>query len=113
MPNPVYSAPFILYTNAAPNTSFIVPAGFTAVVRQISGYQTIGGWEMAVAFQNSEAAPSYVVAWLGQAGDFNYVAQEGRWVLGEGGIMDCGVSELGSTFSFYVGGYLLANSYTR
>lgn len=108
--SPVYSAPFINYTPSTPNNAFEVPTGFTAVVRQISVAQEIAISYAYLDFQDSGAAPSYTV-WLGEpAGIPTYVAQEGRWVLNEGGIMTLSVVTLGTATSIYVGGYLLRNT---
>jgi hypothetical protein len=110
--SPVYSAPFIQYTSSTPNLSFEVPAGFTAIVRQISVYQDVGSFVASLAFQDSEAAPNIFV-WTGeQSGLVNYIATEGRWVLGEGGIMTMYLSSVLDSLTVYVGGYLLRNTLT-
>lgn len=110
--SPVYSGAFIQYTPSTPNTAFDVPEGFTAVIRQISAAQDIGGWILNVFIQDSEAAPGLVIAELGQVGSVNYAAQEGRWVCPGGGIISVSLTELGSDVAIYVGGYLLRNTLT-
>lgn len=112
MANPVYSAQFILYTADTPNNEYIVPDGFTAVIRQISGYQAAGGWILQVNIQNSLIAPPVVIAVLNQEGVVNYVSTEGRWVVPEGGLMEVFFTTIGSTPTVYVGGYLIRNTYT-
>lgn len=107
---PVYSAAFIEYTSDAPNASFEVPPGYTAVIRQVSAAQNIGGWTFAVVIQNSEIAPELTVYEGAQDGAINYVAQEGRWVCPGGGIISVSLSSLGSSVSVYVGGYLLVDA---
>lgn len=110
MPVPVFSSAFIEYTPSTPNTSFEVPEGFVAVVRQISAAQDIGDWLLQVAISNSLAAPELVIAILAQVGDVNYVAQEGRWVVPPGGTVDVALSAIGSSTWIYVGGYLLRDT---
>lgn len=107
--SPVYSTAFITYTSSTPNLAFEVPAGFTAVVRQISIYQDVGAFQATLAFQDSDAAPQYYVYVGEQAGLINYLAQEGRWVLGAGGIMTLYLSTIDDSLTCYVGGYLLTN----
>lgn len=97
------------YTPAAPNQTFEVPEGFTAVIRQVSCSQNIGGFIFYVDIQNSEAAPYVQIFQGAQDGVSNYVSGEGRWVCPGGGIITAAVSELGSAISMYVGGYLLRN----
>lgn len=106
----VYSQPLILYTPSTPNTSFLVPSGFTAVVRQISGYQNIGGWTLETIIAGAGAPDGVTISFLGQAGALNYAAEEGRWAVPEDYYIEINFSELGSTFSCYVGGYLLRNT---
>lgn len=110
--SPVFSAPFIQFTTPAPNAEYQVPAGFTAVVRQWSCYQDIGGWVMKVGIVDAAGAPELTIVEAGQAGDFNYVAGTGRWVVPGGGYILLSLSSLGSDTSAYVGGYLLRNSLT-
>lgn len=112
MANPVWSSPFIQYTSETPNTQYEVPAGFTAIIRQISGYQSAGGFVMYVIIQDSSAAPGLFIWSGGQAGVANYVGVEGRWVVPEGGIITAEFSELFDSPCMYVGGYLIRNSAT-
>lgn len=103
----VFSQAFILYTASTPNSSFIVPAGYTAVVRQISVAQDIGDWYAYVNIQDSEAAPVLTI-WIDTAlAVVNYTSAEGRWVVPGGGVISLGFQTLGSVPSGYVGGYLL------
>jgi hypothetical protein len=107
--SPVYSAPFIQYTPDTPNGSFAVPAGFTAVVRQISIVQGIGGYSWACNIQDSEAAPELTIAAGTDIGVNVVDAREGRWVVPGGGIISAIASAVGDSVSIYVGGYLLTN----
>lgn len=110
--SPVFSVPFVTYTPSTPNTSYLVPDGYTAVVRQVSGWQEIGGWIIYLNVQDSEAAPAMTVASQGADGVSNGVMFEGRWVCPGGGIISVAWTELGSHPNFYVGGYLLRNTLT-
>lgn len=108
--SPVFSSQFILYTDAAPNLSFLVPAGMTAVVRDFSLQTNLGGAVAQVAIQNSEAAPAIVIAQLETVGFPAYDHLEGRWVVPENGLVNLSVSTVDSGTSVYVGGYLLRNT---
>lgn len=110
--SPVFSAPFVQYTPSTPNQSFLVPEGFTAVIRQASCSQNIGGFIFYVYIQDSEAAPALDLIVLAQEGVANYVEAQGRWVVPGGGIITAALSELGSSCSMYVGGYLLRDTLT-
>lgn len=107
--SPVYSSPFIQYTDSTPNASFEVPDGFTAVIRQWSCYQDIGDYVFFVTIYDSVDAPGITVVAAEQEGLVNYVAGEGRWVVPGGGYIDIGFSTLGTAVQAYVGGYLLTN----
>lgn len=110
--SPVFSQPFIQYTAGTPNTTYLVPAGFTAVVRQISIWQNIGGYNFSCFIQDSEAAPGITIAGLNDVGITSSQSIEGRWVVGAGGVIGIYFSELGSEPQAYVGGYLLRNTLT-
>lgn len=110
--SPVFSSQFILYTDAAPNYVFDVPAGFTAVVRDFSAFTELGGLVTALNIQDSEAAPAIVCCYLGGFGAPEYQHIEGRWVVPGGGIMTLYVSSVSLATSVYVGGYLLRNTLT-
>lgn len=110
--SPVFSQGFIYYTSAAPNTDFLVPAGFTAVIRDAIITQTIGGYLCYLFVGESESAPLLTV-WSSEADGANLSNQwTGRVVVNEGGLIRIGVSALGSSPSMYVGGYLLRNTLT-
>lgn len=107
--SPVFSSPFVQYTSASPNSSFIVPDGFTAVVRQISGNQDVGDYIVWVSIQDSIAAPQLTIWQETAVGAFVNWAAEGRWVVPQGGVIVVHTTALGTSPSFYVGGYLLRN----
>jgi len=108
--SPVFSSQFIVYTSATPNSSFDVPVGYTAVVRQATCYQDIGGYDFGVFLQNSEAAPSLQFVNLKDVGLAVADQWQGRIVVPGGGVIFILWSELGSSPQFYVGGYLLRNT---
>ena len=108
--SPVYSTPFIQYSSITPNTQFDVPGGYTAIVRQFSAVQSIGGYYAALYIADNLDGPEMQVLNAEQVGADNSVQQEGRWVVPGGGYIRVAFSELGSSFYLYVGGYLLANN---
>lgn len=108
--SPVFSVPFIINNNLAPNTSFEVPTGYTAVIRQITCAQNVGDFIFYLTIQDSEAAPSVTVVLLQSLDVINYADWTGRIVVVEGGIMNIGYTVVGDDFSAYVGGYLLRNT---
>jgi len=108
--SPVFSAAFIQYTASTPNSEFEVPAGFTAVVRQVSAYQDIGGYDLGVFLQDDADAPTLQFVSLKDVDIATCTYWEGRIVVPETGIISILWSELGATPQFYVGGYLLRNT---
>lgn len=110
--SPVYSQAFIQYTSATPNSSFDVPDGFTAVVRQVVAYQDIGGYALGVFLKDSEAAPSLQFVSFSDVAIATCTYWSGRIVVPGGGEIFILWSELGATPQFYVGGYLLRNALT-
>lgn len=110
--SPVFSTQFIVYTAETPNETFLVPEGFTAVVRQCSGWQDIGGWVFRLYIADSEAAPACVLFDSGDVGVNTSFNEQGRWVVPGGGLIGIFISVIGDSPSFYVGGYLLRNTLT-
>lgn len=109
MPKPVYSAPFILSSPGAPNSEFLVPVEFTAVIRQISISAAIASGIVAINGQNSEAAPTFTIHQESVATLYSTNHVEGRWVIEGGGIISVYQQIVGDEFYIYVGGYLLTN----
>lgn len=109
MARAVYSQAFIEYTHETPNNVFDVPEGFTAVIRQISTFQEIGGYSFQVVIQNSDEAPGLYIWSITGVSALESQATEGRWVVPSEGVIQVLASTVGSTPSFYVGGYLLRN----
>lgn len=110
--SPVYSAQFIVYTTDTPNEVYDVPVGFTAVVRQVTMFQDIGGYTFFAGFTNAVGAPGCAFVGLGGFTEFVSQSWEGRVVVPGGGQIYIGISELGSAPAAYVGGYLLRNELT-
>lgn len=110
--SPVFSSQFIVASELDGISSFLVPAGFTAVVRDFSSWFSAGGAVVQLVVQNSEAAPGVTVAAVGAAGVAEYSQWQGRVVVPAGGIMTVDTTYLGATPDIYVGGYLLRNNLT-
>ena len=108
--SPVYSQAFILYTDSTPNLSFDVPEGFTAVVRQITAYTSLGGLQV-VAYVLPEGGPATAVFAANNLVGVNAAwAWEGRVVQEGPGTVGINVSSEALDSSVYVGGYLLRNT---
>lgn len=108
--SPVFSSGLIYYTGATPNTAFEVPAGFTAVVRDVSVYSGVGEVNLSLYVQLSDADPAVYVIGLNTTGANVSAHWEGRIVVGAGGTITIDIGELGYYDGAYVGGYLLRNS---
>lgn len=108
--SPVFSVPLIQWTTAAPNTSFLVPDGYTAVVRQMTILCEAGGVAGGVYIADSEIAPP---CWIHYVTEFGVLVEdqlEGRWTVPGGGLLVLELTDFASLASAYVGGYLLRNS---
>lgn len=110
--SPIFSSQFIVYTDSTPNTSFEVPAGFTAVLRDFTASWTLAGTYSQVTIQNDEAAPACIVAQLEMSGLVGYDQWTGRIVVPAGGVINLVIGDAATGLSFYVGGYLLRNTLT-
>lgn len=107
--SPVFSAAFVIYTDGAPNTQFDVPAGFTAVVRDVEATTELGASAFSAYFGDSLIAPGVVFAYLTTEGALQSVHWEGRVVVPGGGFIGLGQYTLGVGATAYIGGYLLRN----
>ena len=110
--SPVFSSQFIVFTDAAPNTEFAVPAGFTAVVRDLTCQTNFGGVIAQAALANDVDAPDVVFAQVSTGGAPGYDQWTGRVVIPGGGFIRLFVSSVDSGTSIYVGGYLLRDTLT-
>ena len=108
--SPVFSSQFIVYTDSAPTTSFEVPAGFTAVIRDFSAFGQYAATIYQVAIQNSDEAPNCVVAQIELVGVADWGQVQGRWVVPAGGFINLYMGELEIGSQAYVGGYLLRDT---
>jgi hypothetical protein len=108
--SPVFSQGFIYYTEATPNESFLVPAGFTAVVRECDLYLSeaeVAAW----VGLNFDAGGGNL--WFWYASGISVASSQpwrGRVVVPGGASIVVDVAALGVSDSLYVGGYLLRNS---
>jgi hypothetical protein len=107
--SPVYSAQFLVYTDSTPNTSYDVPAGMTAVIRDYTHQTNFGVANSQLAIGNSLEAPACVVAELAPDGEGAYAQWTGRIVVPGGGFIELFISSIDVGNSLYVGGYLLRN----
>jgi hypothetical protein len=108
--SPVYSTPFIEYTPSTPNNSFDVPDGATAIIRQITCVQNVGGYALSTYIQNSGAAPALLIDYEEGIGINVVYQKELRVVCVGGGIITVDLTAVGTAVSVYVGGYLLTNN---
>lgn len=108
--SPVYSAPFILYTDDTPNRDFLVPDGYTVVIRQVSYWLAIAGGSMNVEFGGADSGESIVIAALNAGGINAGYDYPGHWVVPAGYNIHYNSSVIGSGSTAYVGGYLLRNT---
>lgn len=102
----------MLYNSETPNSSFEVPAGFTAVVREIDLYAELGGEGMQAFLQGPGASIGIGFAALQALGANTSVHWEGRVVAPENYLIAFNIAGVGLYSSAYVGGYLLRNNLT-
>lgn len=107
--SPVYSVPFIEYTAAAPNETFLVPEGMTAVIRWAGGYVELGEDISNLWISGDLEAPKIYVAVLTPAGINTVSTWSGRVVALEGYTIGIDTANFGELSTVYVGGYLLRN----
>lgn len=110
--SPVYSAQFVVRHSGDPLVPFIVPDGFTAVIRDFTVFSSAAGLIAQVQIQDSAEAPAVVVAQLGELDVAAYGQWQGRIVLPAPGIINVSLTEVGASAGIYVGGYLLRNVLT-
>lgn len=108
--SPVFSQGFIYYTEDAPNTTFEVPAGFTAVVRDWDLWveAEAGGFQLEVA--TGAGAPYVAVDGIVTLAALTAYHFRGRVVVPAGGTILYNQDTLGVGATSYVGGYLLRNT---
>jgi hypothetical protein len=107
--SPVYSQPFILYTGDSPNTEYLVPAGFTAVVRDFTGFASVAATLLQLQLFGPGASSGPTFAQIELAAAQAYAQWTGRVVALPGYTVQLVVGDLGAGVSAYVGGYLLRN----
>lgn len=110
--SPVYSAQFVVHHSGDPLVPFIVPDGYTAVVRDFTAYSAAGGAIVQLYIQDAAEAPALIVAQIGELGVAAYGQWTGRVVIPAPGIISYGITEVGAEAAVYVGGYLLRNVLT-
>lgn len=107
MPVPVFSQGFIYYTDAAPNSDYEVPEGFTAVVRDFTVFSSLAAVDAYLIVQNNATAPQVGIASIESVGVLKSDQWQGRCVVPAGGFITISLSGVSSGTSVYVGGYLL------
>lgn len=110
--SPVYSSQFVVRHGTDPLVPFVVPAGFTAVIRDFTVYSSVAGLVAQTLIQDSAEAPALVVAQLSGIGVAEYAQWTGRVVVPAPGIITNAITDVGDAASIYVGGYLLRNTLT-
>lgn len=110
--SPVFSQGFIYYTPDTPNSTFDVPTGFTAVIRDVECSCEAGGSLFQIFAANAAGASAYTIQYLTVGGLTTSARWEGRVVVPGGGVIAVSIADLSVNPSCYVGGYLLRNELT-
>lgn len=110
--SPVYSAQFVVRNSSDPLVPFVVPDGYTAVIRDFTVYTPAAGFVAAVTIQDSAEAETVTVALITGVDVPAYGQWQGRIALPAPGIVGVSVSDIGAAADIYVGGYLLRNVLT-
>jgi hypothetical protein len=110
--SPVFSQGFIYLTASTPNTSFLVPEGYTAVIRQATATTVAGAAVIYFQLQNSGIAPLITWAIATITGALENWQWQGRVVVPGGGYIQVDDNYLGTQDQVYVGGYLLRDNLT-
>lgn len=107
--SPVYSSAFIIYTSDTPNTEFLVPAGYTAVIRDVIWCQIAGTGVLYTRITGpGSGSPCNFLTAAATSVDATY-QWTGRVVAGPGYLIDFDLDAIGISDNVYVGGYLLKN----
>jgi len=103
----VFSELFVLNNPDTGYSTYQVPAGFVAVIRDFSIFaiDALSLGNLAVSL--SEVAPLVIVASLGAIGETLYAQWQGRVVVPAGGFIVPQLAWVGTGPHCYVGGYLL------
>lgn len=108
--SPVFSQSFIVDQGGAGYSSFLVPDGFTAVIRDFSAYSAAGGFVAKVSIQDSLIALPVVTCYVGATGIPAYGQWQGRVMVAAGGEITVQLVTFIDQPDVYVGGYLLRNT---
>jgi hypothetical protein len=110
--SPVYSQPFIIYTSETPNREFLVPAGFTAVVRHVEYFVEIGDVNAWMILGADGAGFGSIFAAATDLSIFQSWPWSGHIAAPEGYLLTMTAEGIDDTFTGYCGGYLLRNNLT-
>lgn len=107
--SPVYSFNLIGYTPDEPDESFSVPAGKTAIVRDITFFTADAGGGLLTYFENPPGVEPLHFSYLTTPGSFGYDQWHGRVVVPQEALI--AISITGATTEAYVtvSGYILTN----
>lgn len=108
--SPVYSSQFILYSEDTPNTTFDVPEGYTAVIRQLSYAVQASETLFSVSIGDTLSAPPVAIDIRTVTGLLTTEHQQGHWAVPGGGVIYLYVETVGANATVYIGGYLLRNT---
>jgi len=108
--SPVYSTPFITVGGSVGGSAFLVPAGWTAVVREFDLFSYIGAEVAAAYLQESEEAPGIGFASIEAVGAQTSTQWTGRVVALEGWTINLSTYTFAEYSGVYLGGYLLKNN---
>jgi hypothetical protein len=111
--SPVYSAPFVLgNTSDGTPPNFLVPTGFTAVIREIDLYTEAGGSKLQVGMYGAGADSVVYFAVLEAIGLNTTTQWRGHVVALADYTITPYVGGLSTNDCVYIGGYLLRNVLT-
>jgi len=106
----VYSSQFAAYQGSDVPAPFAVPTDNVAVIREVDAYAEAALGYFQVLISDDEIAPQVCIASLELSGLVTSSHWEGRVVVPGGGYIWFVIGTLGTSYSAYCGGYLLANA---
>lgn len=97
-------------TDTTQNQTFEVPAGFTAIVREVDVIGEASAVTFSAYIKNSSIAPACTFYLATDAGVTVHLQWTGRVCVGGGGFVGIAWSSIGVSLNAYVGGYLLSEA---
>jgi hypothetical protein len=108
--SPIYSYPFVYYTGDPDDLQFLVPSGYTAVVRDMTAFASLGAGEAQLQIGPDPVDAMVTVAAITLGGADTYGQWTGRVVAPSEWVINAVANGPTSGLSIYVGGYLLRNT---